>query len=554
MKKLKKFRGEDFKKSLKISKKVQERENVMAKNRIWRKIMLMGNLFLLAVIILTGCTAQPVAAENFSYEGEEAVEIFRSAKWTDKENFKGNLCIKVNIKELAEENKADNNAEENIEIEQNVHTHKIELLLSEYFQPETEFKIPDKGMSEEIPVVTKDGRETTITRFVWKIDSEEIEKEWNIPIRLREEYRFPLEEKSFPVCQDTTDPVLEIPAAKQDFSIELKQCEENVKPGERVHCELLLCNTGQIPLYELTLEAEVNNSEVQAIWEKEPKLEPQDTNAVLSGLMEGERKTLSFYVDTDSKQNENIIVTVTVKSKDSVLPEKKEKLSLKLQPAKASFIVNKTADCKTAFPGDTVMYQISIHNTGEVTLHSVITTERFGMAGVDAVFLEQEGIVLNETKTQAKIPQIVPGGCVNLKARVILPEKLENQELINQVIVATDETGEEKSVKKESVIKVEQKNTAPTPSIPVNKSEDGEENRNNSQAENTMYPAANSDTSWEKSRSGGEIYKEKNGKDTPKTGDRAYKKEFEFLTACSFFVSAVISFRMFLRKKDRGKD
>lgn len=308
----------------------------------------------------------------------------------------------------------------------------------------------------------------------------------------------------------------------------------------------------QVPLYELTLETEVNNK-MQAIWEKEPKLEIQDTKAVLTGLMEGERKKISFYVDTDSKQNENIIVAVTVKNKETVLPEKKENLSLKLQPANASFTVNKTADCKTAFPGDTVIYQISIHNTGEVTLHSVITTERFGMAGVDAVFVEQEGIVLNETKTQAKIPQIVPGGCVNLKARVILPENLENQDLINQVIVETDETGEEEPVKKESVIRVEQKNTASTPSIPVNKPEIGENNQNNGQEENTLYPAGNN-TSLETSRSGNEMYKDRNRKAAPKTEDRAYKKEFEFLTVCSFLVCVVLAWKMFFRKKDRWKD
>ena len=89
----------------------------MAENRTWRKIMLVGNLFLLAVVILTGCTVQPVAAKSSSYEREEPVEIFRSARWTDKENFKGNLCVKVNIKEQAYENEAENNVEENIETE-----------------------------------------------------------------------------------------------------------------------------------------------------------------------------------------------------------------------------------------------------------------------------------------------------------------------------------------------------------------------------------------------------------------------------------------------------
>ena len=48
-------------------------------------------------------------------------------------------------------------------------------------------------------------------------------------------------------------------------------------------------------------------------------------------------------------------------------------------------------------------YQISIHNTGEVTLHSVVTTERFGLAGVTATFQEQRGITLNKSRTQAKI-------------------------------------------------------------------------------------------------------------------------------------------------------
>lgn len=97
----------------------------------------------------------------------------------------------------------------------------------------------------------------------------------------------------------------------------------------------------------------------------------------------------------------------------------------------------------------------------------------------------------------------------------------------------TDETGEEEPVKKESVIRVEQKNTASTPSIPVNKPEIGENNQNNGQEENTLYPAGNN-TSLETSRSGNEMYKDRNRKAAPKTEDRAYKKEFEFLTVCFF--------------------
>ena len=69
-------------------------------------------------------------------------------------------------------------------------------------------------------------------------------------------------------------------------------------------------------------------------------------------------------------------------------------------------------------------------------------------------------MTLNKTKTQAKIPEIVPGGCVNLKARVVLPDQLEDQNLVNQVIVVTDETGEDEAVRDQTSIRVENKKTS----------------------------------------------------------------------------------------------
>ena len=74
-------------------------------------------------------------------------------------------------------------------------------------------------------------------------------------------------------------------------------------------------------------------------------------------------------------------------------------------------------------------YQISIHNTGEVTLHSVVTTERFGLAGVTATFQEQRGITLNKSRTQAKNQKYAPGGCVKFKrTKVVLPKDHERPE------------------------------------------------------------------------------------------------------------------------------
>ncbi len=87
----------------------------------------------------------------------------------------------------------------------------------------------------------------------------------------------------------------------------------------------------------------------------------------------------------------------------------KRRWSVRCRPLKADFSVKKTADRETAMPGETVTYQICIINTGEKTLHSVVGTERFQAEGIEARFVEQEGITLNSTKTKALIEKIAPG-------------------------------------------------------------------------------------------------------------------------------------------------
>ena len=112
-------------------------------------------------------------------------------------------------------------------------------------------------------------------------------------------------------------------------------------------------------------------------------------------------------------------------------------------PLKASFEVTKTADRSVAVPGDKILFQICIRNTGERTLHSVITTERFQLGKVPVQFLEKEGVVLNKAKTKARIEKIEPGKAAGLQAMVTLPENMKEQELLNEVTVTTLETGEQ---------------------------------------------------------------------------------------------------------------
>ena len=221
-------------------------------------------------------------------------------------------------------------------------------------------------------------------------------------------------------------------------------------------------------------------------------------------------------------QKSNLELELFAKTENPVLLEKAAEKQLTLQQGKASFTVKKTADCDNASPGETVTYQISIHNTGEVTLHSVVTTERFGLAGVTATFQEQRGITLNKSRTQAKIQEIAPGGCVNLKAKVVLPKDLKDQNLMNQIIVVTDETGEESAVRDQATIRVEDKEKDSSGNGSGTGNGDGTGIGSGNSAGTTMAAST-----------------------SPKTGDSSHKELFQVLILLSFLFSAAAARRMF---------
>ena len=403
---------------------------------------------------------------------------------------------------------------------------------------------------EEMPIQTADGRSASIYGFRYKINPGETEKILEIPVSLRREYRYPLEKRAVSTCQDaplekgvenlcqggvyiveksgdsqriicqTTSDFLEIPAGTSDFSVEVSHVEETAVAGNRILMNASLVNTGQVPFYHISLQAQTSDGDIIPVWENEPNLEVLQESVLLESLAEGETRTLSFYADTSSAQKGELTFEVLAQTQEPISLERTGTAQVIVQPPKASFTVKKTADCNTACPGDTVTYQISIHNTGQQTLHSVITTERFQMAGVSAAFLEQEGVTLNKTKTQAKIPEIVPGGCVNLKARVVLPDQLEDQNLVNQVIVVTDETGEDEAVRDQTSIRVENKKT--------------------SDAVSSGAKSGNGSSGAGRTGKG----------QAPKTGDNSHRELFQALILVSFLISALAARRMFFRRKD----
>lgn len=542
------------------------------KNRIWKKILAVGVSLLAEAGMLVGCTAQPAVAYGAEMEG--GLSVAQDAAWTDLQKFQAVISVKADgLASLTWENEnqeyenlfSSGNQDGSLENDQydfsdetipHPTSYELVVWLSEYFQPDASFMAPEGCLKEELPIETADGRSSSITGFRWKINPGEQGKQLKIPVTLRDEYRFPAEKHTVPTCQDilhangaisgeengggvyivkkvenektilckALSKNLEIPAAHMDFSVEMEAKEKALYTGKRIHMAVNLTNNGQVPFYKISLQAKVKEQELVPVWEKEPGLEVLESGAVLECLSAGETRTLSFYIDPDMNQKSNLELELFAKTENPVSLEKAAEKQLTLQQGKASFTVKKTADCDNASPGETVTYQISIHNTGEVTLHSVVTTERFGLAGVTATFQEQRGITLNKSRTQAKIQEIAPGGCVNLKAKVVLPKDLKDQNLMNQIIVVTDETGEESAVRDQATIRVEDKE----------KDGNGSGNGNGGgNGDGTGIGSGNNDGSTMAAST------------SPKTGDTSHKELFQVLILLSFLFSAVAAKRMF---------
>lgn len=542
------------------------------KNRIWKKILAVGVSLLAEAGMLVGCTAQPAVAYGAEMEG--GLSVVQDAAWTDLQKFQAVISVKADgLASLTWENEnqeyenlfSSGNQDGSLENDQydfsdetipHPTSYELVVWLSEYFQPDASFMAPEGCLKEELPIETADGRSSSITGFRWKINSGEQGKQLKIPVTLRDEYRFPAEKHTVPTCQDilhangaisgeengggvyivkkveneknilckALSKSLEIPAAHMDFSVEMEAKEKALYTGKRIHMAVNLTNNGQVPFYKISLQAKVKEQELVPVWEKEPGLEVSESGAVLESLSAGETRILSFYIDPDMDQKSNLELELFAKTENPVSLEKAAEKQLTLQQGKASFTVKKTADCDNASPGETVTYQISIHNTGEVTLHSVVTTERFGLAGVTATFQEQRGITLNKSRTQAKIQEIAPGGCVNLKAKVVLPKDLKDQNLMNQIIVVTDETGEESAVRDQATIRVEDKE----------KDGNGSGNGNGGgNGDGTGIGSGNNDGSTMAAST------------SPKTGDTSHKELFQVLILLSFLFSAVAARRMF---------
>lgn len=461
--------------------------------------------------------------------------------------------------EMSSQDRNENLQNENEELQR---TLCFSTYLSEYFiLDQTGGGLPYGIYTEEIPVITQIGIETTISKLYYTFTEADLEQDHviiSIPVTLREEYRYAETKTLFPVFQDSPltvnlngeqasglyasvvekvetnlfsgeksrklliqskAPELLARAGKLDFSMELSQEKENPKAGEIVYYHVLLCNTGEREIENLVLQVQAKDYSVHWQQSQEHFIIDENSQAVLGKLAAGQTQELIFWLQSGESEEGVMEIKVQAYIQNEAEPVKKERvISTMIQPLKADFTVEKTADCILAGPGDTITYQICIRNTGERTLHSVLSTEKFLDSRIKARFLEMEGVQLNKSGTKALIPKILPGESVGLKAVVVLPEDIESSELINQVTVSSDET-KEKQIRSEAAVTVQGITHTPV---------EGQED--NQPPYETAYITEH---------------------DSPKTGDPMFKEEYEHLMLLAFGISIAAGVHMLYKKRKR---
>ena len=260
--------------------------------------------------------------------------------------------------------------------------------------------------------------------------------------------------------------------------------QTQIKAGKELLYTISVENTGKCPLKNFCLQSTFSDTSLEGTWEEAEDAEIQEKNLKLEKLETGIKKEFYFSVQLPETQSGKICLYLngTAEYEEEETGELRSLVSVEqsseteILPLKADFQVTKTADRTMAVPGDKVTFQICIRNTGERTLHSVVTTEKFQLQNVSVRFLEAEGIVLNKARTKARIEKIEPGCSVGLLAEVTLPEKLKDQKLVNEVSVTTTETGERKVTSK-TEIEVYRTAETPTPE-PEAVSDEGAPNQN----------------------------------------------------------------------------
>ena len=239
-----------------------------------------------------------------------------------------------------------------------------------------------------------------------------------------------------------------------DLILSAQAEDDTIKAGSDLVYTITAENTGECDLKDIRISYNFSENGLAGEW-SEGAEDAVGNTAYIEKLEMSATKTLYLTVHLPEDRITAVSLKLTATagkiSAENGTEETEEivknaELVTQIQALQAAFEVTKTADRSMAVPGDEIRFLTCIRNTGERTLHSIVTTERFQLGNVPVKFLEKDGVRLNKSKTKAKIEQIAPGEAFGLEAVVTLPEGLEDQNLVNEVSVTTLETGEQTKI------------------------------------------------------------------------------------------------------------
>lgn len=362
--------------------------------------------------------------------------------------------------------------------------------VSEYWEVEAE-SLPLDCKVERIDITNQQGVADYIYKLTFPISEEmgrDDEENFEIPVVLRETYRPVTELTWYETNQDAplgkdqegsggyvtyrdleekqqrTDaptPKLDVYPAQAGLSVEKMAESPKVKAGAEAWYSITVSNQGQPPLNGVIVSDIFEKEEIEGIFEPQEGVEvlEEGTKVRIPVLGTGETVKLRLKAQIPAGEQGILKNTAYASAPDPSRPgselEAQSQAQIEVEPAPIDYTVEKAADKDKAVPGDTITYTIIIKNTGQREIRSVVTTDKFTEADVKAEFQEQEGVTLNQDRTEASVPSILPGEEVRLTAVAQIPEDFEKEELINMAIVQPE--GEEP--KQDDVqVKVEQPN------------------------------------------------------------------------------------------------
>ncbi len=405
---------------------------------------------------------------NWIDEKQSEAEIITEVSWENSRDQQEEITDGSLEAELSAEGSDDLLGEENDE-----EMLEITNYISEYFKLSEEKFSRENAVVEKLSIINAKGQEDFIEKVVIKIKKSMIKEERIqivLPVTLREDYGQSEDDaffKSYPVngnpslgeergqagvqavikkdgeiyasSGEVSIPCLEKTYPKEDFMVSVMLQGERLKAGEAAVYQVCLTNTGDQSLTDILLTNVFSCPKVTWEWQPASNLEVNGEKARLLLLEPGQSVSLYIVANLLPEQKGRLTHTVTAKTERAI---RETEVSTEVQELRADFMVEKTADCSVAVPGDEISYQICIRNTGELPLHSIVTTEHFLKEGICAHFVEKDGVKLNKNKNKAFIPLLEAGDTITLKAIVELPKEGIKGELFNEVIVLTKETGE----------------------------------------------------------------------------------------------------------------